>query len=142
MANIENLKPITNSEDAKRLGSLGGKASAKSKKKKKTMKQALDLLLSLPVSEQNRIALENLGVEGSDANNLMLMMTSLMQNAMAGDVKAISLIVELTSAKPISAQEKAKMALEKKRIDLEERRLKLKEEPGEVDDGVVIINDV
>lgn len=142
MANNENLKPIQNSEDAKRLGSLGGKASAKAKKNKKTMKQALELLLGLPVSEHNKQALEKMGIDTNDTNNLMLMMASLMQNAIQGDVKAISLIAELTNAKPISAQEKAKINLEKKRIELEERRLKLKEEPTEVDDGVVIINDV
>lgn len=47
MANESNLR-VPTSEEARRIGFKGGKASAKARRKKKLMKEQIELLLSLP----------------------------------------------------------------------------------------------
>ena len=45
MANIENLKPVRNKEEARELGKKGGIASGIARKEKATMKKTLEMLL-------------------------------------------------------------------------------------------------
>ena len=45
--NIENLRRLT-SEEAREVGSLGGKASVKARRKKRELKKLLEIALSQP----------------------------------------------------------------------------------------------
>lgn len=46
MANIENLKPIQSTNEARELGKKGGIASGEVRREKATMKKALEMLLN------------------------------------------------------------------------------------------------
>lgn len=104
MANEQNLKPKTtlSKEEAKRLGSKGGKASVKSRREKKMMKEQMLTLLSLPLKDERiKAKFEDLGIDTDDMDNQMALLVSLYQNALKGNVRATSLIMEVIGEKVI-----------------------------------------
>lgn len=55
MANIENLKPVRNEEEARELGKKGGKRSGEVRREKANMKKTLEMLLDVvPDIEGNK----------------------------------------------------------------------------------------
>ena len=102
MPNEKNLMPIQevnsnrtreqHSEDSRK----GGKASGVSRRRKRSLKEAADLYLSLPVSDRkmwNKISRR--GVDPDDIDNQMAMIIGLTIAATAGDAKAAKVIVDL-----------------------------------------------
>ena len=102
MPNEKNLMPIQevnsnrtreqHSEDSRK----GGVASGVSRRRKRSLKEAADLYLSLPVSDRkmwNKIS--NRGVDPEDIDNQMAMIIGLTMAATAGDAKAAKVIVDL-----------------------------------------------
>ena len=102
MPNEKNLMPIQevnsnrtreqHSEDSRK----GGIASGISRRRKRSLKEAADLYLSLPVSDRkmwNKIS--NRGVDPEDIDNQMAMIIGLTMAATAGDAKAAKVIVDL-----------------------------------------------
>ena len=102
MPNEKNLMPIQevnsnrtreqHSEDSRK----GGVASGISRRRKRSLKEAADLYLSLPVSDRrvwNKIARR--GVDPDDIDNQMAMIIGLTMAATAGDAKAAKVIVDL-----------------------------------------------
>lgn len=98
MPNEQNLIPMEqrSPSEAREMGRKGGVASGVSRRRKKTLKEAADLYLSLPVAGQrqwNRIAKE--GVDPEDVDNQMAMIIGLVKAATAGDARAAKVIVDL-----------------------------------------------
>lgn len=98
MPNEKNLIPMDrrSKEEARALGREGGKASGVSRRRKKSLKEAADIFLSLPVSDQrawNKISMA--GVDPEDIDNQMAMIIGLTLAATAGDAKAAKIIVDL-----------------------------------------------
>ena len=99
MANEQNLIPFTSDqsrEEAERNGRKGGIASGAARRRKRSMKDAADFFLSLPVSDQrrwNKIARS--GVDPADIDNQMAMIIGLTMAATAGDAKAAKVILDL-----------------------------------------------
>lgn len=102
MPNEQNLMPIQevnsnrtreqHSEDSRK----GGVASGVSRRRKRSLKEAADLYLSLPVSDRrswNRIARD--GVDPEDIDNQMAMIIGLTAKAIKGDAKAAKVVVDL-----------------------------------------------
>lgn len=102
MPNEKNLMPIQevnsnrtreqHSEDSRK----GGIASGVSRRRKRSLKEAADLYLSLPVSDRkmwNKISRR--GVDPDDIDNQMAMIIGLTMAATAGDAKAAKVIVDL-----------------------------------------------
>ena len=102
MPNEKNLMPIQevnsnrtreqHSEDSRK----GGVASGISRRRKRSLKEAVDLYLSLPVSDRkmwNKISRR--GVDPDDIDNQMAMIIGLTMAATAGDAKAAKIIVDL-----------------------------------------------
>ena len=102
MPNEKNLMPIQevnsnrtreqHSEDSRK----GGIASGVSRRRKRSLKEAADLYLSLPVSDRkmwNKISRR--GVDPEDIDNQMAMIIGLTMAATAGDAKAAKVIVDL-----------------------------------------------
>ena len=102
MPNEKNLMPIQevnsnrtreqHSEDSRK----GGVASGVSRRRKRSLKEAADLYLSLPVSDRkmwNKIS--NRGVDPEDIDNQMAMIIGLTMAATAGNAKAAKVIVDL-----------------------------------------------
>lgn len=54
MANIDNLRVLT-SEEARKIGSKGGKASVEARRQKKSLREKAKLLMSLSIQEQEEL---------------------------------------------------------------------------------------
>ena len=98
MPNEKNLIPMDqrSKEEARELGRNGGVASGVSRRRKRSLKEAADLYLSLPVSDRkmwNKISRR--GVDPEDIDNQMAMIIGLTMAATAGDAKAAKVIVDL-----------------------------------------------
>ena len=94
MANEQNLIPggykLSVEEQSK-----GGKASGVARRRKRTVKQAMELVMSLPVSDPKiKGKLKKMGIDMEDADNQMAVAVGLMARAMKGDPKACALMFE------------------------------------------------
>ena len=98
MPNEKNLIPFDQrtEEEQRDIRSAGGKASGVSRRRKRSLKEAADLYLSLPVSDRkmwNKISRR--GVDPDDIDNQMAMIIGLTIAATAGDARAAKVIVDL-----------------------------------------------
>ena len=98
MPNEKNLIPNSERtpEERREIATAGGKASGVSRRRKRSLKEAADLYLSIPVSDRrvwNKIARR--GVDPEDIDNQMAMVIGLTMAATAGDAKAAKVIVDL-----------------------------------------------
>lgn len=98
MPGEDNLIPFNErtEEEQREIRSAGGRASGVSRRRKKSLREAADLYLSLPVANRrarNKISAE--GVDPEDIDNQMAMIVGLTQRAIKGDAKAAKIIVDL-----------------------------------------------
>lgn len=98
MPNEKNLIPNEQRtpEERRQNAQKAGIASGVSRRRKRSLKEAADLYLSLPVSDRrvwNKIARR--GVDPEDIDNQMAMIIGLTMAATAGDAKAAKVIVDL-----------------------------------------------
>lgn len=94
----ENLIPFNKrtEDEQRRIASEGGKASGQVRRRKRALKEAADLYLSLPVSDQRRWnKLARKGIDTEDIDNQMAMIVGLTEAATAGDSSAANVIVKL-----------------------------------------------
>ena len=101
MANEKNLMPIEevnsrrtreeHSEDSRKAG----KASGKSRRRKKSLKQKMQLLLSLPAADNDQTELAAMGVDPDDMDNEMVLVKALFIAAAAGDTRAFDRIQDV-----------------------------------------------
>lgn len=97
----DNLIPITSEEEAREKGRLGGIASGEARRKKKLIKEQLELLLSLPLKDENaKRKLEQIGIDADNLDNQMAMVISLWNKALKGDVQAFNSIRDSVGEKP------------------------------------------
>ena len=97
MANEKNLVPFderTESEQ-REIASAGGKASGKARRRKKSLKQKMQLLLSLPPTDTDRTELTIMGVDPDDMDNEMVLVKALFLAAAEGDTKAFDRIQDV-----------------------------------------------
>lgn len=91
MANEQNLIPQSKrtKKEQREIASKGGKASGEARRAKKTLKEYMNFLLSLPVADVRKFnKLSSMGVPPDGIDNKMLMVAALMQAAQNGDVSA------------------------------------------------------
>ena len=98
MPNDKNLVSIGDrtTEEQRRITSAGGRASGVARRRKRSLREAAELYLSLPVADKrawNKLARE--GVEPEDADNQMAIIAGLTIKAVKGDAKAAKLLIEL-----------------------------------------------
>lgn len=98
MANEKNLIPIKtlSTEEAKKRGAAGGRASGEARRRRKSLRENMELLLDLPVSDKrafNKIGRMYVDVEAID--NAMMLTVALFQRAADGDVAAYREIRDL-----------------------------------------------
>lgn len=82
MANEQNLKPVTSKKEARERGRKGGLASGEARRKRKTLKEELLLMLA----------------EGETQQSVTL---ALIEKAMSGDTKAFEVIRDTIGEKPV-----------------------------------------
>ena len=101
MANEKNLEKgkatqFRSGEEAARNGQNGGIASGAARRRKKSLKEAADLYLSLPLRDKRKLnALLRDGIDPEDADNQMAIIVGLAKMAMAGDSKSAKVLFEL-----------------------------------------------
>ena len=98
MPNEQNLIPMDqrSQSEARELGREGGRASGASRRRKRSLREAADLYLSLPVADKrawNKLARD--GVEPEDVDNQMAVIAGLTLKAAKGDAKAAKVLFDL-----------------------------------------------
>lgn len=98
MANEKNLIPLDKrtKNEQREIQSSGGIASGAARRRKRSLKEAADLYLSLPVTDRrvwNKIARD--GVEPEDIDNQMAIIAGLTNAAAFGDSKAAKVLFDL-----------------------------------------------
>lgn len=95
--NDGNLKRPS-SDEARELGRRGGVASGIARRRRKALREALDVYISLPVQDKRSLnRLLRAGVDEDDADTQMLIISSLVQRAIDGNVRAAKLIFDLVA---------------------------------------------
>lgn len=106
--NESNLVPLTR-EKAREIGKKGGIASGKAKKKKKLIKEQIELLLSLPLKDEKaKEKLKELGIDTDNMDNQMAIVISMWKKALKGDVNAFNTLRDTVGEKPIDKMEVSK----------------------------------
>lgn len=98
MPNEQNLIPMDqrSQSEARELGREGGRASGVSRRRKKSLREAAELYLSLPVADKrawNKLARD--GVDPEDVDNQMAIIAGLTIKAAKGDAKAAKVLFDL-----------------------------------------------
>lgn len=94
----KNLVPISQrtKDEQRKIQSDGGVASGVARRRKKSLKDAADLFLSMePTDTRVRNAVSMAGIDPEDIDNQMALVVSQSQKAIAGDTKAAKLIVDI-----------------------------------------------
>lgn len=121
MANVSNLKPgehrLTKEEQ-----SAGGKASVKARRRRKLLKEIIEMVGQLPVTDgENRAKLKALGIEDDEMTNDVLIVAALYGKAIDGDVSAFNSLRDTGGQKPVDKVENTVVA-PKPLIDLTGRK--------------------
>ena len=98
MPNEKNLIPFDQrtEEEQRDIRSAGGKASGVSRRRKRSLKEAADLFLSMPVTDTrtfNKMA--KAGIDVDDADYQMAVIVGLTMQAAKGDAKAAKAVFDL-----------------------------------------------
>ena len=89
------------SEQLRERASKAGKASVEAKKRKKTMREALEFLMyKAELSEALKQRMRDEGIKDEDMNHQMAITRSLIAKAEAGDVQAYNAICAMIGEKP------------------------------------------
>ena len=112
MANDQNLIPITKRtpREQKEISSKGGKASAEAKRRRKSMKEQAELLLSLSVqSPSAKEMMTKLGIEEDEQTNQMAILISMLNTSLdkksKAKVQAATFLRDTSGNKPIDVVE-------------------------------------
>ena len=96
------------SEQLRERARKGGLASVEAKRRKKTMREALELLMyKTELPEQTKQILKAEGVNEDDFNHQMVITRSLIAKAESGDVQAYNAICAMIGEKPAEKMELA-----------------------------------
>ena len=99
MANEKNLIPFTSNqsrEEAKKNGAKGGKKSGEVRRKRKAMKEQMEMLLSLPFKQSEALDfMKDLGIGEDNLDNQMALIVAMYGKALKGDVQAFNTIREV-----------------------------------------------
>lgn len=98
MPNEKNIIPNSERtpEERREIAAAGGRASGESRRRKKSLREAAELYLSLPVADKrawNKLARD--GVDPEDVDNQMAIIAGLTIKAVKGDAKAARVLFDL-----------------------------------------------
>ncbi len=101
MANEQNLEKglatqFRSGEEAARNGHKGGVNSGVSRRRKRSLKEAADLFLSLPVTDTKTYSkMIRAGINAEDIDYQMAVVIGMTTKAMKGDAKAAKVLIEM-----------------------------------------------
>ena len=127
--NEKNLVPNSQRTPSERreLASKAGKASGEARRRKKSMREKMMLLLSMPAADNDVEELEALGIAPEDMDNEMVIVKALFLRAADGDVKAIREIRNLLGIDDAAEE----LKLRRKDSKRKDKELELKEKTFE-----------
>lgn len=98
----KNLIPMNErtKEEQREIARKGGRESGKVRRRKRTMKDAAQLILQLPVGAEQAALLQKYGIAESDCTNLMLLIVKTVQMAADGNLKAVGFIRDTLGENP------------------------------------------
>lgn len=83
-------------EEQQKICSAGGKASGVSRRRKRSLKEAADLFLSLPVTDTKTYnKMIRAGVDADDIDYQMAVVIGMTTKAINGDAKAAKVLIEM-----------------------------------------------
>ena len=102
MPNADNLIPyrIQSTSEAREKGAAGGRASGVSRRRKRSMREAADYFLSLPVTDAgtwNQVSMD--GVEPEDIDYQMALVSAMTRRAIQGDARCAKILLEMLGDK-------------------------------------------
>ena len=98
MMSNNNLIPFDqrSKDEAREMGRRGGIASGAARRRRRALKDAADMYLSLPVTDKRSLnKLLRAGLDADDIDVQMLIIAAMVQRALDGDVRAASLLFDL-----------------------------------------------
>ena len=98
--NPENLKPVRTTDEAKKRGAAGGRASGAARRKKRDARSAISLLLNMAVRESLEENMEEMGFQEEDWTNMNAMWARIFTDAMSGDKAAQKMILDYGGFNP------------------------------------------
>lgn len=98
----KNLIPMNErtKEEQREIARKGGRESGKVRRRKRTMKDAAQLILQLPAGAEQAALLQKYGIAESDCTNLMLLIVKTVQMAADGNLKAVEFIRDTLGENP------------------------------------------
>ena len=99
MANEENLIPFNKRTPRERreISIKGANATNEQKRQRKAMREQMEMLLKLPpINAQAKQKIKELGIDEKEIDNQMLLMVTIFNKAMKGDIQAVNVVRELT----------------------------------------------
>lgn len=95
MAKESNLKPLS-TDKAREIGKKGGKKSVESRRKRKALKEQMELLLTLPLTDERaKKQFESMGIDADNMDNQMAMVVKTYAQALKGNINAVNVIREI-----------------------------------------------
>lgn len=132
MPNEHNLIPnkARTPSELREMTSKGGKKSGESRRRKKTMKQVMDFLLSMPANTQAdyellvRQGIDLNGLDKDFVNNMLIVNAALLEQAKCGSVKAVHELRSIIQDDAYLKIQRDKLKLEKLRLEPTKQALK------------------
>lgn len=87
---------VPSSEQARINGAKGGKIRAENRRKRKALKEQMELLLTLPLTDERaKKRFESMGIDADNMDNQMAMVVKTYAQALKGNINAVNTIREI-----------------------------------------------
>lgn len=87
-------------EEQREIARKGGVASGKARRRKRTMKEAAQIILNAPATAEQADILQKYGIAKQDCTQLMLIMAKAVQMASEGNLKAAEFVRDTLGENP------------------------------------------
>jgi hypothetical protein len=106
--NTQNLVPVTerSKDEARELSRKGGIKSGESRRRKRTIRDTMEMLLAAPLSDDETAELEKYGLDGAELDRRAALAVGIYKKAVEGDCKAFALISDMIHEHSQTQEEK------------------------------------
>lgn len=98
-------------DEQREIAKKGGIASGKTRRRKRTIKEAAKLILGLPVVEDYKHILEAIEAPENSYTNATLLVAKMFELAAAGNTKAAKLLFDFTEENPVHEVNRKRLAI-------------------------------
>ena len=101
MANEQNLRPVRTESEGRARGAQGGIASGAARRRKRKLRELVELFGEMDVSDKARSQMERMGIPEELMTRKMQPVVALYNKANKGDVAAFNAIRDIIGEKPV-----------------------------------------